>query len=135
MGLDRSDPKKFESLQLIAALLGWTDGMSLSPSHAFITLSTQLTNFSPEQREQAGLARPGTSSGVTSSLRLPMSPFRRTPSTPSLNSMSDPMLMASSSSNKESLAELWQDFLEREAGEEKGGERRGSTASSVVREK
>jgi hypothetical protein len=42
------------------------------------------------------------------------------------------MLMASSSSNKESLAELWQDFLEREAAEGKGGvgaSRRGSTAS------
>jgi hypothetical protein len=80
-----------------------------------------------EQREQAGLARPGTSSG--SSLRIPMSPFRRTPSTPSLNSMSDPMLMASSSSNKESLAELWQDFLEREAAEGKDVSRRGSATS------
>jgi hypothetical protein len=37
--------------------------------------------------------------------------------------MNDPMLMASSSSNKESLAELWSDFLEREAGEDS---RRGS---------
>jgi hypothetical protein len=26
LGLDRSDPKKFEALQLISALLGWTDG-------------------------------------------------------------------------------------------------------------
>ncbi|KAF2636047.1 hypothetical protein P280DRAFT_473441 [Massarina eburnea CBS 473.64] len=99
LSIDRSDPKKFEALQLIAALLGWTD----------------------EQREQAGLSRPGASN---SSLRIPMSPFRRTPSTPSLNSgMNDPMLMASSSSNKESLSELWSDFLEREAGE---GSRRGS---------
>ncbi|KAF1926124.1 uncharacterized protein M421DRAFT_423118 [Didymella exigua CBS 183.55] len=95
LALDRSDPKKFEALQLISMLLGWTD----------------------EQKEQAGLARPGTSSR----LGIPVSPFRRTPSTPSLASMSDPMLMASSSSNKESLAELWQDFLEREAAE--GGER------------
>jgi hypothetical protein len=40
------------------------------------------------------------------------------------------MLMASSSSNKESLAELWQDFLEREANEGKGdASRRGSTVS------
>ncbi|PVI07997.1 hypothetical protein DM02DRAFT_550280 [Periconia macrospinosa] len=99
LSIDRSDPKKFEALQLIAALLGWTD----------------------EQREQSGLARPGASN---SNLRIPMSPFRRTPSTPSLNSsMNDPMLMASSSSNKESLAELWSDFLEREAGEDS---RRGS---------
>lgn len=33
LSIDRSDPKKFEALQLISALLGWTDGkqqMSLS---------------------------------------------------------------------------------------------------------
>jgi len=108
LAIDRSDPKKFEALQLIAALLGWTD----------------------EQREQAGLARPGTASSTTS-LRIPLSPFGRTPSTPSLNAASDPMLMASSSSNKESLAELWQDFLEREAAEGTQGmsSRRGSTLS------
>lgn len=41
------------------------------------------------------------------------------------------MLMASSSSNKESLAELWQDFLEREAAEGKDtSSRRGSAAVS-----
>ncbi|KAF1942375.1 hypothetical protein EJ02DRAFT_402778 [Clathrospora elynae] len=109
LSIDRSDPKKFEALQLISALLGWTD----------------------EQREQAGLARPGTSHASTGlGLRLPLSPFRRTPSTPSLNAAAtDPMLMASSSSNKESLAELWQDFLEREAAEGKEGSRRGSAAS------
>lgn len=110
LSIDRSDPKKFEALQLISALLGWTD----------------------EQREQAGLARPGTSS-TASGLRIPLSPFRRTPSTPSLNNMSDPMLMASSSSNKESLAELWQDFLEREAAEGKNVSRRGSAASPPPR--
>ncbi|KAK7977551.1 hypothetical protein PG988_005041 [Apiospora saccharicola] len=60
LALDRSDPKKFQILQIIAGLLTWTE----------------------EQREQAGLARPGTS---TNSLRLPTSPFHRTPSTPSLN--------------------------------------------------
>lgn len=80
-----------------------------------------------EQREQAGLARPGASN---SSLRIPLSPFRRVPSTPSLNSAlsADPLLVASGSSNKESLAELWSDFLEREVGE---GERsrRGSQAT------
>jgi hypothetical protein len=43
------------------------------------------------------------------------------------------MLMASSSSNKESLAELWQDFLEREAAEGKEGSRRGSAASPPPR--
>ncbi|KAF2846298.1 hypothetical protein T440DRAFT_458612 [Plenodomus tracheiphilus IPT5] len=112
LAIDRSDPKKFEALQLISALLGWTD----------------------EQREQAGLARPGTSSSSTG-LRIPLSPFRRTPSTPSLNSAAtDPMLMASSSSNKESLAELWQDFLEREAAEGKqgAGSRRESMASTAA---
>lgn len=44
------------------------------------------------------------------------------------------MLMASSSSNKESLAELWQDFLEREAAEGKDdASRRGSTVSQMTR--
>jgi len=105
LAIDRSDPKKFEALQLISMLLGWTD----------------------EQKEQAGLARPGTSSR----LGVPMSPFRRTPSTPSLASMSDPMLMASSSSNKESLAELWQDFLEREAAEGKDGKEASGRGSAV----
>ncbi|KAI4261626.1 MAG: hypothetical protein L6R42_003177 [Xanthoria sp. 1 TBL-2021] len=60
LGLERSDPKKFQILQIIAALLGWTD----------------------EQREQAGLARPGTSNP---NLRVPISPWHRTPSTPSLS--------------------------------------------------
>lgn len=35
LALDRSDPKKFQILQLIAALLGWDDGesrLSISPS-------------------------------------------------------------------------------------------------------
>ncbi|KAH7125746.1 hypothetical protein B0J11DRAFT_313389 [Dendryphion nanum] len=106
LAIDRSDPKKFEALQLIAALLNWSD----------------------EQREQAGLARPGASNN---NLRIPLSPFRRVPSTPSLNSAvnSDPMLMASSSSNKESLAELWSDFLEKEAAEG-GASRPGSQATS-----
>jgi hypothetical protein len=136
LAIDRSDPKKFEALQLISALLGWTDGMfpfSLPFDTPFPTLTffKLPTNLPPEQKEQAGLARPGTSHGVTG-LRIPLSPFRRTPSTLSLNAAAtDPMLMASSSSNKESLAELWQDFLEREATEGKAGSasRRESTAS------
>ena len=67
--LDRSDAKKFQVLQLIAALLGWTE----------------------EQREAAGLLRQGGGSfaGTTGSLKLPMSPFRRTPSTPSLSTAPD----------------------------------------------
>ncbi|OCK83654.1 putative Golgi matrix protein [Lepidopterella palustris CBS 459.81] len=88
LAIDRTDPKKFEALQLIAALLNWTD----------------------EQREQAGLARPGTSN---SSLRIPLSPFRRTPSTPALSA--DSLLAANSRNSKESLAELWSSFLEQEA--------------------
>jgi hypothetical protein len=59
-----------------------------------------------EQKEQAGLARPGASNA----LRVPMSPFRRTPSTPSLSQLE-------TRTSKESLAELWSDFLERESQE------------------
>ncbi|KAF2745698.1 hypothetical protein M011DRAFT_446959 [Sporormia fimetaria CBS 119925] len=107
LALDRSDPKKFEALQLIASLLNWND----------------------EQREQAGLARPGASN---SSLRVPVSPFRRTPSTPSLTSalMPDPLLMEGFSGNKESLADLWSDFLRREA-TEGDGSRRGSQVTAM----
>ncbi|CAL3967390.1 hypothetical protein PZA11_003710 [Diplocarpon coronariae] len=105
LALDRSDPKKFQILQLIASLLNWTD----------------------EQKEQAGLARPGASS---SSLRLPVSPFHRTPSTPSLSSeyFTEPL------GNKESLADLWTGFLERSAEEGSvGGNTSDSAGSSTVR--
>jgi hypothetical protein len=103
LALDRSDPKKFQILQLIAALLNWTD----------------------EQKEQAGLARPGTSN---SSLRLPVSPFHRTPSTPSLSTefFNEPP------ATKESLADLWTGFLERSAEEgSTAGSRSGSVSSSA----
>lgn len=94
LALDRSDPKKFEVLQLISALLGWTD----------------------EQREQAGLARPGAGSATYMSLRLPGSPLvHRTPSTPALSNDHFPD-SATSPASKETLAELWQHFLEQEAG-------------------
>ncbi|KAL2840849.1 hypothetical protein BJX68DRAFT_258350 [Aspergillus pseudodeflectus] len=90
LALDRSDPKKFQILQLIAALLGWSD----------------------EQREQAGLARPG-ASGTTSGsrLRVPGSPMHRTPSTPTLATE----FMDNGAASKESLAELWSNFLEQES--------------------
>lgn len=105
LALDRSDPKKFQILQVIAGLLNWTD----------------------EQREQAGLARPGASNN---SLRLPMSPFHRTPSTPSLNTefFSEP---TPTSASKESLADLWAGFLERsvEEGSQLGPSRKASTSS------
>ncbi|WPG98577.1 Hypothetical protein R9X50_00136900 [Acrodontium crateriforme] len=102
LALDRSDPKKFQVLQLIAALLGWDD----------------------TQKEQAGIIRTG-----AGSLKLPMSPFRRTPSTPGLSSTFVP----ESPIGKESLAELWSDFLERESEATGGssGSRKGSLAKTV----
>lgn len=106
LALDRSDPKKFQVLQLIAALLNWTD----------------------EQKEQAGLARPGTSNN---SLRLPTSPFLRAPSTPTLSS---DFFTEPSSNNKETLADLWSGFLERSAEESSvSGSRSGSVSSSAPR--
>lgn len=86
-------------------------------------------NWTDEQREQAGLARPGTSSN---SLRLPTSPFNRTPSSPNLNAeiFSEP----SSSRDKESLAELWAGFLERSAqeGQNDSSSRKGSVSSAAT---
>lgn len=86
LALERADPKKFQVLQIIASLLAWTD----------------------EQREQAGLARPGASNP---NLRVPISPWHRTPSTPALSTDFFP----EGGTRKESLAELWSDFLEQEA--------------------
>lgn len=108
LSIDRSDPKRFQILQVIAGYLAWTD----------------------EQKEQAGLARPGASN---STLRLPASPFHRTPSTPSLST--DFFSDTSSTSNKESLADLWAGFLERSAEEGRTAEtfgpdsRKGSMSS------
>jgi hypothetical protein len=102
LALDRSDPKKFQILQLLAALLGWTD----------------------EQREQAGLSRPGTAS-MTGSLRPLGSPLmHRTPSTPSL---ANDYFPDASPATKETLADLWQNFLEQES---QGG--KGSRKSSMA---
>lgn len=108
LALDRSDAKKFQILQLIAALLGWTE----------------------EQKEQAGLLRQGAM--ASGSLKLPVSPFRRTPSTPSLSTEFVPDSPAGAT--KESLAELWSEFLERESEAGLGGQgssRRGSVARSM----
>ena len=46
LGLDRSDPKKFEALQLISALLGWTDGTSppIPPSSQSYILTPPQNN-------------------------------------------------------------------------------------------
>lgn len=66
-------------------------------------------------------------------MRLPMSPFSRTPSSPSLNAdlFSEP---TPSGKDKESLAELWAGFLERSAAEEAtpGGSRKGSVSSAAT---
>ncbi|KAI6862254.1 hypothetical protein D0864_14025 [Hortaea werneckii] len=113
LALDRSDPKKFQVLQLIAALLAWDES----------------------QKEQAGLLRAG--SGSAQSLKLPMSPFRRTPSTPSLSADFIPESPGGGGASRESLAELWSDFLEREAeaggggGASGPGSRRPSLAKNV----
>lgn len=110
LALDRSDAKKFQILQLIAALLGWTE----------------------EQKEQAGLLRQGSLMTSSGSLRVPLSPFRRTPSTPSLSPTD--FGTESAITGKESLAELWSEFLEREAeagSTSGGGSRRGSVRENV----
>ena len=67
-----------------------------------------------EQREQAGLARPGASNP---SSRIPVSPWHRTPSTPALSTDFFP----AGGTRKESLAELWSGFLEQEAQEKPPG--------------
>ncbi|KAH6621361.1 hypothetical protein B0J18DRAFT_224677 [Chaetomium sp. MPI-SDFR-AT-0129] len=127
--LDRSDPKKFQILQVMANLLSWTD----------------------EQREKAGLARPGGAgplgSGVGGSgntLRLPSSPFHRTPSSPALSTEFFEAGGGAGSMGgngavghpRESLADLWASFLEQSVDEAAGGGngggnggRKGSTAS------
>ncbi|KAK7740202.1 hypothetical protein SLS63_001402 [Diaporthe eres] len=110
LSLDRSDPKRFQILQVIAGYLAWTD----------------------EQKEQAGLARPGASN---SSLRLPVSPFHRTPSTPSLST--EFFSENAPTSGKESLADLWAGFLERSVEEGRPidtlgtDSRKGSVSSSA----
>ncbi|MCJ1403069.1 hypothetical protein MMC11_006292 [Xylographa trunciseda] len=102
LALERSDPRKFQILQIISALLSWTD----------------------EQREQAGLARPGASNP---SLRTPISPWHRTPSTPALSAESFP----EGRGRKESLAGLWSDFLEQGADEGARSSRSTSISSAV----
>lgn len=113
LALDRSDPKKFQILQLIAALLGWSD----------------------DQKEQAGLSRPG-SGGIGSAGRLTIqSPIHRTPSTPALSQeyFPDPG-SAISPASKETLGALWQNFLEQEATHNitaGGGKRRTASQSTT----
>lgn len=65
VSIQRGDSKKYEILQLIASVLDWND----------------------EQREKAGLVRPGTAANSQSSFLKtpPLSPFHRSPSTPTLS--------------------------------------------------
>ncbi|CAK7274889.1 hypothetical protein SEPCBS119000_006405 [Sporothrix epigloea] len=85
--LDRSDPKKFEILQILASILEWKDDV----------------------KEKVGLARPGASANT---LRLPASPFGRTPSAPALHAaiFSEPV---PTGANQPSLSELWTSFLKK----------------------
>ncbi|MCJ1325948.1 hypothetical protein MMC10_002611 [Thelotrema lepadinum] len=105
LALDRSDPKKFQVLQIMASLLNWSD----------------------EQREQAGLSRPGASNP---SLRTPISPWHRTPSTPSLSTdFLSPQ--PTPQTGRDSLAGMFSDFLENEATSSGGRSGRGSRSTSV----
>lgn len=71
--IERGDTKKYQALQVISSVLDWND----------------------EQKEKAGLLRPGTAQhqdnnnrggGLLSSFRSPpLSPFHRSPSTPVLS--------------------------------------------------
>ena len=65
-----------------------------------------------EQREDAGLARPGASNP---NAPVPVSPWHRTPSTPALSADFFP---DSGGARKESLADLWSGFLEQQAKED-----------------
>ena len=87
LSLDRSDPKKFEILQILASILDWRDDV----------------------KEKVGLARPGASA---SSLRLPASPFGRTTSTPALHAaiFSEPV---PTGPNQPSISEMWTSFLKK----------------------
>lgn len=60
-------------------------------------------------------------------MRLSPSPFQRTPSSPGLNK--DFMSETSSGANKESLASLWAEFLERNVEEAGVLSRKGSMSS------
>ena len=144
LALDRSDPKKFQILQIISALLGWNEGnlpprlqpllnMRTSAQWAFSkNLASKALSPSPyakalitEQRESAGLARPGASNP---SLRAPISPWHRTPSTPSLSSEH----FRDGGGRKESLAGLWSEFLEQEAREGAASSSRSTSVSDAT---
>ncbi|KAK6509957.1 hypothetical protein TWF481_004673 [Arthrobotrys musiformis] len=83
LGLPRGDPKRFEVLQLIANYLKWTD----------------------EDRETAGLSRPG-GSGYPGSI-----PSRNVQSPLALPQLSD---SRDGNNSGENLAELWASFLQQQ---------------------
>ena len=107
LALDRTDPKKFQILQLIAALLKWDE----------------------DEREQAGLARPGGTSGLAAP--TPAFSLLRKKSnsnmggmtrTESFSSSRGPLSPDSQSASRESLSDLLKDMLEQEAKSKAGPE-------------
>ncbi|KAA8910408.1 hypothetical protein FN846DRAFT_539826 [Sphaerosporella brunnea] len=90
VSIQRGDQKKYEVLKLIASVLDWNDG-ALSSLHREPDENADSTTT--EQKEKAGLLRPGTAvqssnspaTGFFASLKTPpLTPFHRSPSTPSL---------------------------------------------------
>ena len=112
--LDRSDPKKFQVLQLIAALLAWDDAQR--EQAGLVRQPTGVSGLTSLLSGNAGNSGVGVSgAGSTGSLRAPLSPFRRTPSTPAFASDFPLESPGATSAGRESLAELWSEFLDREA--------------------
>jgi hypothetical protein len=91
-----------------------------------VSYSDYSPNNFPEQREQAGLSRPGASNP---SLRTPISPWHRTPSTPSLST--EFLSPQPTPKTGVSLGGLWNEFLETEASS--GGRASRSTSVSSKR--
>ncbi|EAQ83979.1 hypothetical protein CHGG_10383 [Chaetomium globosum CBS 148.51] len=113
-----------------------------------LQVMANLLNWTDDQREKAGLARPGgaSSGGSGNTLRLPSSPFHRTPSSPALSTefLSDAMSSSGGGGGgggggpRESLADLWASFLEQSVDEATGGggggtsSRKDSVASKLL---
>jgi hypothetical protein len=92
----------------------------------------RLLTFITEQREQAGLSRPGGSTTTQASLRVPLTPFRKN-SAPSLDTDAAGLMeQRGTKESKESLAELWHDFLEREAADGTAAAPRRPSSASVA---
>ena len=117
LSLDRGDQKRFQILQVISGYLNWTDDEKAKVG---------LLRGSGSGTSGGGVPF-GPSSGM--SLRIAQSPFHRTPSTPSLNT--EFFAQDAPSATKESLADLWADFLERGAEEAAGEGIRKDSASTI----